>query len=103
MAEILTIRATEEEVDLSPDALALLAKIGHEAGLRYAANLITTAHLAAHKRKAKVVEVADVQRCFELFYAPARSVRFVSEFEKRFVGDDGGVTLGGVGDAMEVS
>ncbi|GAM83407.1 hypothetical protein ANO11243_013950 [Dothideomycetidae sp. 11243] len=109
MSEILTIRAQEEEVDLSPDALALLAKIGAEAGLRYAANLITTAHLAAQRRKAKEVDVADVQRCFELFYDPARSVRFVSEFEKRFVGDDGGVQLGGItvgaegGDAMEVS
>ncbi|KAF2155982.1 RuvB-like helicase 2 [Myriangium duriaei CBS 260.36] len=105
--EILTIRAQEEEVDLSPDALALLAKIGHEAGLRYAGNLITTAHLAAARRKAKEVGVVDVQRCFELFYDPNRSVRFVSEFEKRFVADDGGVELGGVtvggGDAMEVS
>lgn len=106
MAEILTIRAQEEEIDVAPDALALLAKIGHEAGLRYAANIITTAHLAAQKRRAKTVEVVDVQRCFELFYDPGRSVRFVSEFEKRFVAEDGGVTLGGVGvggDAMEVS
>jgi RuvB-like protein 2 len=44
-----------------------------------------------------------------LFYDPNRSVKFISEFERRFIGEDGGVTLGastnGVsnGDAMEVS
>ena len=107
--EILSIRAQEEEVDLSADALALLTKIGTEAGLRYASNLITTSWLAAQKRKAREVAVDDVKRCFELFYDPTRSARFVAEFEKRFIGDeDGGVELGGVndatnGDAMEVS
>lgn len=104
--EILSIRAQEEEIDISPDALALLTKIGEETGLRYASNLITTSHLLAQKRRAKEVDVVDVQRSFELFYDPARSVKFVSEFEKRFIDDDGGVELGGVnghGDAMEIS
>lgn len=102
--EILNIRAQEEEIDLSPDALALLTKIGSEAGLRYASNLITTSHLVAQKRKAKEVGVPDVQRCFELFYDPARSVKFVSEFEKRFIGDAGVVELGGMNgpDAMVI-
>ncbi|PNS21448.1 RuvB-like helicase 2 [Sphaceloma murrayae] len=104
ISDILNIRAQEEEIDLTPDALALLSKIGEEAGLRYAGNLITTSHLLAQKRKAKQVEVVDVKRCFELFYDPARSVKFVSEFEKRFVSDQGGVELGTMsGDAMEVS
>lgn len=102
--EILSIRAQEEEIDVGADALALLTKIGQETGLRYASNLITTSHLLAQKRRAKEVDVSDVQRSFELFYDPARSVKFVSEFEKRLIGDDGGVDLGGVnGDAMEVS
>jgi len=61
------------------------------------------------KRRAKEVEVSDVQRSFQLFYDPGRSVKFVTEYEKRFIGEDGGVTLGGAtngvgnGDAMEVS
>lgn len=106
--EILSIRAQEEEIDLSPDALALLTKIGEEAGLRYAGNLITTSNLLALKRRAKEVGVNDVQRSFQLFYDPGRSVKFVSEFEKRFIGEDGGVSLGGVnghsnGEAMEIS
>ncbi len=107
--EILSIRAQEEEIDVSPDALALLSKIGQEAGLRYASNLITSSHLLSQKRRAKEVELGDVQRSFQLFYDPGRSVKFVTEYEKRFIGEDGGVTLGAAtngvsnGDAMEVS
>ncbi|KAG7285091.1 E3 ubiquitin-protein ligase hel2 [Staphylotrichum longicolle] len=86
---ILSIRAQEEEVDLTPDALALLTKIGQEAGLRYASNLITTSQLISAKKRAKQVGVEDVQRSFKLFYDPSRSVRFVAEQEKRLIGDDG--------------
>lgn len=105
---ILSIRAAEEEVDVSADALALLTKIGQETGLRYASNLITTSQLIAAKRKGKTVGVEDVQRSFSLFYDSARSVRFVKEFEKRLIGEGGEVGLSwtngnGDGDAMELS
>jgi len=43
---------------------------------------------------------------FKLFYDPGRSVKFVSEFEKRFIGGEGNVTLSsanGTSDAMELS
>jgi RuvB-like protein 2 len=89
--QILSIRAQEEEIDVHPDALALLTKIGQEAGLRYASNLISTSQLVSAKRKAKQVEVNDVQRSFQLFYDPARSVKFVGESEKRLIGNTGAV------------
>ncbi|RDW95341.1 RuvB-like helicase [Coleophoma crateriformis] len=104
--QILAIRAAEEEVDVTPDALALLTKIGQEAGLRYASNLITTSQLVCAKRKAKQVSIEDVQRSFQLFYDPTRSVKFVQDFEKRLIGDEGFVNLSvtnGHGDAMELS
>ncbi|KAI9716945.1 MAG: RuvB-like protein 2 [Candelaria pacifica] len=103
--QILSIRAQEEEVDLTPDALALLTKIGQETGLRYASNLITTSTLLSQKRRAKEVGIEDVQRSFALFYDPGRSVKFVSDFEKRFIGDEGDVTfsLTNGTDAMELS
>ena len=102
--EILKIRAQEEEVDVSTNALALLTKIGQETGLRYASNLITTSNLLSQKRKAKQVDVEDVERSFRLFYDPTRSVKFVTEFERRFIGDEGGVTFSITnGDAMEIS
>jgi RuvB-like protein 2 len=104
--QILSIRAQEEEVDVSPDALALLTKIGQEAGLRYASNLITTSQLISTKRKAKQVEINDVQRSFQLFYDQNRSVKFVHDFEKRLIGEEGAVNLsvtnGHGDDAMEL-
>ncbi|MCJ1244227.1 RuvB-like protein 2 [Trapelia coarctata] len=102
--QILAIRAQEEDIDVTPNALALLTKIGEEAGLRYASNLITTSTLLSQKRRAKAVDIEDVQRSYRLFYDPARSVKFVSEFEKRFIGDEGNVTMSVANsDAMELS
>jgi RuvB-like protein 2 len=104
--QILSIRAAEEEVDITPDALALLTKIGQETGLRYASNLITTSQLIAAKRKGKQVSIEDVQRSFQLFYDSGRSVKFVSDFEKRLIGEGGEVNFSvtnGHGDAMEIS
>lgn len=103
--QILAIRAQEEEVDVTPDALALLTKIGQETGIRYASNLITTSQLISAKRKAKQVSIEDVQRSFQLFYDQGRSVTFVSEFEKRLIGESGAVNLSvtnGHGEAMEM-
>lgn len=101
--QILAIRAQEEEVDVSPNALALLTKIGKETGLRYASNLITTSTLLSQKRRAKVVDVEDVERSFKLFFDAGRSVKFVTDFEKRFIGDEGAVTFSITnGDAMEL-
>ena len=102
--QIIAIRAQEEDVDITPNALALLTKIGGETGLRYASNLITTSTLLSQKRKAKAVDVEDVQRSFQLFFDQKRSVEFVTASEKRFIGDDGDVTLSTTnGDAMEIS
>lgn len=104
--QILSIRAQEEEVEISPDALALLTKIGQEAGLRYASNLITTSQLIAAKRRSKQVGIEDVQRSFQLFFDPTRSVEFVQEFEKRLIGEQGMVEMNitnGHGEPMELS
>ncbi|KAK2831901.1 RuvB-like protein 2 [Arthroderma sp. PD_2] len=107
LQEILAIRAQEEEIDLSPDALALLTKIGQESGLRYASNIIATSTLLSQKRKSKEIGIEDIQRSYSLFYDPARSVKFVNEFEKRFIGDAGSVNFSTAapngGDPMEVS
>ncbi|KAH8726060.1 TIP49 C-terminus-domain-containing protein [Phaeosphaeriaceae sp. PMI808] len=93
MKQIISIRAQEEEVDVTADALALLTKIGQETGLRYASNLITTSDLVRKKRAGPEVTIDDVQRSFALFYDPTRSVKFVSESEKRLIGDEGEVSF----------
>ena len=104
LRQILTIRAQEEEVELTANALELLTKTASETGLRYGSNLITTSALIAQKRRSQKVDLEDVERSYRLFYDPKRSVAFVSEFEKRFIGDEGGVQFAILnGDAMEIS
>lgn len=106
--EIIAIRAQEEEVTLAADALNLLTKIGQETSLRYGSHLITTASLIAAKRKSNIVEIVDVQRSYKLFFDQGRSVAFLQEYEKKFIGNEGLATLsgtnGGAGnDEMEIS
>ena len=102
--QILSIRAQEEEVEVTANALELLTKIGKERGLRYASNLITTSTLLSQKRKADKIDQQDVERSYTLFYDPTRSVQFVSDFEKRFISDEGAVSFAITnGDAMEMS
>ncbi len=102
--QILSIRAQEEEVEVTANALELLTKIGKERGLRYASNLITTSTLLSQKRKVDKIDQQDVERSYTLFYDATRSVQFVSDFEKRFIGDEGAVSLAITnGDAMEMS
>ena len=48
---ILDIRCKEEDVDMEEDAKELLTNIATETSLRYAMQLITTAHLVCSKRK----------------------------------------------------
>ena len=105
ISDILAIRAQEEEVGkVSDDVLALLTKIGEETGLRYASCLISTSYLLSQKRKAKDIGVEDVQRSYKLFFDPARSIKFVNEFEKNFINDVGHVSFAYVnGDQMDVS
>ncbi|KAK7208199.1 putative AAA family ATPase Rvb2/Reptin [Myxozyma melibiosi] len=99
ITDILSIRASEEEVELSPDALAILSKIGCETSLRYAANLIAVSHLIAARRKSSTVDVDDVKRAYDLFLDKERSVNYLSQFSDRYIGDNGAVTLGGAGPA----
>ncbi|KAI5286830.1 RuvB-like protein 2 [Ascosphaera aggregata] len=91
ISQILAIRAQEEEIDLTPDALAFLTKVGKENGLRYASNIIATSTLLSQKRKAREVGLEDVTRSFSLFLDPVRSTQFVSSSERRLIGEKGQV------------
>lgn len=82
---IIKIRAEEEDVKLSDEALDFLTNIGTEASLRYAIHLISTAHLVAVKRKASTVEVSDVKRVYNLFVDEVRSVQYLKEYQSQFM------------------
>mgnify|MGYP001761975747 CR=1 FL=1 len=85
--QILAIRAQEEEVTLKDEALSVLTRMAMETSLRYSINLITTANLAARRRKADEVDVADVRRVYNLFVDEKRSVQYLREHAAEFLSE----------------
>lgn len=85
MAE--SIRAEEEDCEISNDALGILAKISKSTSLRYGIQLITTAHLVCRKRKATEVAIEDVKKVYKLFLDEERSTQLMKEYQKEYMFD----------------
>jgi RuvB-like protein 2 len=83
--QILKIRCTEEDVDMTDDALEVLTKIATKTSLRYAIQLITTGALVAAKRKAAEVSVEDIETVYSLFVDVQRSTEFLKEYNDSFM------------------
>jgi RuvB-like protein 2 len=88
MRQIVCVRCKEEEVDVDPAALELLTRIASETSLRYAIHLITIAQLNAKRRKQKVVQIEDVERCYKLFVDVKRSTKLLIDHQKDFMFND---------------
>ncbi|XP_065310001.2 ruvB-like 2 isoform X3 [Dermacentor albipictus] len=82
---ILRIRCEEEDVEMSDEALTVLTRIAMETTLRYAIQLITTAHLVCKRRKGTEVSIQDVKRVYSLFWDEARSSQFLKEYQQEFM------------------
>lgn len=98
---ILSIRAQEEEIELTGDALALLTKIGQETSLRYASNLLSVSQQITLKRRSTVVDLNDIKRAYTLFLDSDRSVHYLEENKHQYVDNEGKVTIGKNADSME--
>ncbi len=83
--EIIKIRADEEEIVLSDEALEELVKIGVETSLRYAVSLMEPARVIAESMGRDTVSVEDVRRARKLFIDLSQSVRYLKEFEDKFL------------------
>ncbi|ESQ23901.1 MAG: DNA helicase TIP49, TBP-interacting protein [uncultured Acidilobus sp. OSP8] len=79
--EILKLRASEEDVELSEDALALLTKIGKERSLRYAVQLLQPAKVVAERRGSGRVEVPDVEYVSKIFADLRTSIDYVEKYK----------------------
>lgn len=102
--QILQIRAAEEEVELSPEALEILTSIGSDTSLRYGSNLISVSNMLAQKRKSGTVGLEDVKRAYALFLDSARSVQYMTTHSDSYIREDGTVKLGErEKDAMDTS
>jgi len=83
--EILKIRAHEEKVELSEEALEELTNIGVERSLRYAVQLLTPAKMIARSRNSKRVEREHILEVKKLFADVKESARYLKEFEEAFL------------------
>merc|ERR1719424_2537782 len=82
---ILEIRCEEEDVEMAPDALELLTRIGMETSLRYSIHMIMAASLCCEKRKGTEVEIEDIKRVYSLFVDVKRSTQFLMEYQAEFM------------------
>jgi RuvB-like protein 2 len=72
IADILTVRAREEHVDIEPNAIGILTRIVKTTSLRYGMQLLSVAHTLAARRKPTSngvqVDATDLKRAHSLFY-----------------------------------
>ncbi len=83
--EIIKIRAKEEDVPLSDDALQALTEVGRSRSLRYALQLLTPAYILAKQRGKDVVTRDEIEYVKKLFVDVQESVRYLKEFEEKFL------------------
>ena len=80
--KILEIRAKEEKVKLSDEAMERLTDIGVESTLRYAVQLLTPSAQIAKARNRELVETEDVEEAMRHFSDVKRSVEELKKYEE---------------------
>ncbi len=83
--EIIKIRASEEDIVLTDEALEELVKIGSETSLRYAVSLMEPAKVIAESEGRDTITVNDVRKARSLFIDLTHSVKYLKEFEDKFL------------------
>ncbi|MEM4907737.1 MAG: RuvB-like helicase [Desulfurococcaceae archaeon] len=83
--EILTIRAEEEEIKISKEALDELVKIGVETSLRYAVQLLEPSRIIALNNNRDEITIEDVRKARGLFVDVKASVKYLREYEEKFL------------------
>ncbi|MEZ0393551.1 MAG: RuvB-like helicase [Desulfurococcaceae archaeon] len=85
MREIIRIKASEEDIELSKEALEELVRIGSETSLRYAVQLLEPARIIAEEGGRNEVTPDDVKKARELFVDVSASVKYLREYESKFL------------------
>ena len=83
--EILKIRAKEEKVNLTPEALEELVKLGTQRSLRYAVQLLTPCRILAESEGRKEISKGDVIKASKLFVDVRASAEYLSKMEKEML------------------
>jgi len=79
--EIIKIRAREEKVELTDDALEALTKIAVEHSLRHAIQLLAPAQIRAREAGRTKVTREDVEYVKRLFMSVRESVEYIKQYE----------------------
>lgn len=85
MREIIMIRADEEGIKLSKDAIDILVKIASERSLRYSIQLMHPAKVIAERKDRDEVRAEDIEEAAKLFIDVMQSVEFVKEWERKLI------------------
>ncbi|MEM2755066.1 MAG: RuvB-like domain-containing protein, partial [Candidatus Methanomethylicia archaeon] len=80
---IVEIRASTEGIELSPEALNLLADIGEKLSLRHAVRLIAPAKAVADIENSSVVKPEHIERAKSVFIDVRESVQYMQEVLKK--------------------
>jgi len=83
--EILKIRAKEDKIELSEDALEKLADYGVKESLRYAAQLMIPAKIIAQRENKSEVDAKAVEEAAKLFLSMSGSAKYLREMEEAFL------------------
>ncbi|MEM1598580.1 MAG: RuvB-like helicase [Pyrobaculum sp.] len=83
--EIIKIKAKEQNISLSEEALQLLTKIGAEHSLRYALQLLTPAYIIAKERGKSAVGREEVEYVKAHFVSVKESIEYVRSLEEKFL------------------
>lgn len=85
LLQILKLRACTEGISIEDEALASLAEVGANSTLRYAAQLLTPAWLAARADGAARIQSAHVHAVHALFLDAKSSARILTQHSDKFM------------------
>eukprot|EP00163_Fabomonas_tropica_P028147 TRINITY_DN5674_c0_g1_i1.p1 TRINITY_DN5674_c0_g1~~TRINITY_DN5674_c0_g1_i1.p1 ORF type:complete len:456 (+),score=161.33 TRINITY_DN5674_c0_g1_i1:361-1728(+) len=83
--QIISIRAGIENIELEPDALALMGEIGNDTSLRFGVQLLTPSHVLAKTNGRDKVTKGDVEEIKELFADAKTSAKTLQQQDKLFL------------------
>jgi TBP-interacting protein len=83
--EIIQIKAREQNISLSDDALKLLTDIGVDHSLRYALQLLVPAYITTKEKGKSAVTKEEVEYVKKHFVSVKESVEYVKTLEEKFL------------------
>ena len=81
MIQIVSIRATTENLETDEEALAIMGEIGARTSLRYAVQLLTPSRIIAQTAGREIITAVDVEEVDELFKDAKASAKLLAASE----------------------